>query len=267
MTISNSWLHLLKSLHENRVGHMALVITAWSIGSGVTAEVLGYWLHRLMHSGWIGFLSRSHMEHHMVHYGPIRKQRTTKYHDATGERLAFGNIGLEWLAPAAFVFTIAVVTFRCFHVHLLYQAIGLGITLGWSFLMFSYLHDVMHIEGFWLERNRVLKLWFLSARRLHEIHHRVLNDRGLMDKNFGIGFFVFDRLFGTLALRQPPFNHRGYAVAREKFAYFDTSSPKAAAGLGSRSAVVSPANCTGRKTVADTDRSFDNTLTNSELRN
>ena len=38
-----------------------------------------------------------------------------------------------------------------------------------------------------------------------------------MDKNFGIGFFMFDRLFGTLAYETSPFNHRGYAAAQERF--------------------------------------------------
>jgi len=221
MTISNSLLHTLNGAHASRAGHLAFAIAAWSIGSGVTAELLGYWLHRLLHSGWIGFLSRSHMEHHMVHYGPLQKQRTTQYRDATAGRLALGNIGLEWLIPAALVIAIAVTVLHRFHVRLAYQLLSLGITLGWSSLMFSFLHDVMHIEGFWLVRNRVLKRWFLSARRLHDIHHRVLNDRGLMDKNFGIGFFAFDRLFGTLTLQQPPFNQRGYAVARAKFKYLE----------------------------------------------
>jgi len=219
MTTSNSLLHIVNGAYAQRAGHLALAIAAWSIGSSVTAELLGYWLHRLMHSGWIGFLSRSHMEHHMVQYGPLRKQRTRQYRDATAGRLALGNIGLEWLGPGALVIAIAVAAFHYFRVRLEYQLISLGTTLGWTFLMFSYLHDVMHVEGFWLAENKWLKRWFLSARKLHDIHHRVLNDRGLMDKNFGIGFFAFDRLFGTLTLQQPPFNHRGYAVAREKFKY------------------------------------------------
>ena len=49
----------------------------------------------------------------------------------------------------------------------------------------------------------------------------MLNDRGLMDKNFGIGFFLFDRLFGTLSSEHSPFNHRGYAAARERFKYVE----------------------------------------------
>jgi sterol desaturase/sphingolipid hydroxylase (fatty acid hydroxylase superfamily) len=42
-----------------------------------------------------------------------------------------------------------------------------------------------------------------------------------MDKNFGIGFFLFDRLFGTFSPEQSPFNHRGYAAARERFKYVE----------------------------------------------
>ena len=49
------------------------------------------------------------------------------------------------------------------------------------------------------------------------IHHEVINDQGLMDKNFGIGFFICDRLFGTLCSVEPAFNYVGYKVARERF--------------------------------------------------
>ena len=88
--------------------------------------------------------------------------------------------------------------------------------------MFSYLHDQMHVKNFWMERNSVLKAWFRGARKRHDIHHRVLNDPGLMDENFGIGFFLFDRLFGTLSSEQGPFNHPGYAAAMERFRYVET---------------------------------------------
>ena len=83
--------------------------------------------------------------------------------------------------------------------------------------MFSYLHDRMHIKDFWMGRAPLLSRWFLRARRLHDIHHHVLNNEGLMDKNFGIGFFVFDRLFGTLAYEGSAFNRPGHAVAQRKF--------------------------------------------------
>jgi hypothetical protein len=68
-----------------------------------------------------------------------------------------------------------------------------------------------------MERNRCLKFWFVRARRSHDIHHWALNDQGLMDKNFGIGFFFFDRLFGTHTREQRGFNRRGYRAALRRF--------------------------------------------------
>jgi len=164
------------------------------------------------------------MKHHMVLYGPLQKQRpSAEYLDATIGRVALGNIGLEWIAPSAVILATVAVALRLFRVSLIHQAICIGTTLAWSFLMFSYLHDRLHVKNFWMERNSILSAWFRSSRRLHDIHHRVLNDRGLMDKNFGIGFFLFDRLFGTLSPEQSPFNHRGYAVAKERFKFVETT--------------------------------------------
>lgn len=221
MTISHSLPAMLHALPLNRTGRTVLSTVEWTVGSCVTAELLGYWLHRLLHSGAIRFLSRNHMKHHLVFYGPLQRQRSETYRDATDDSVALGNIGLEWLIPAGLLIAIAIGVFHFLHVPWPYQVLSLGITLTWSFVMFSYLHDVMHVEGFWLTKNKWLKRWFLSARTLHDIHHRVMNDRGLMDKNFGIGFFWFDRLFRTLTVQQPPFNHRGYAVARQKFEYVE----------------------------------------------
>ena len=222
MTIANSLLQMLRGTHDSRLRFTISIVT-WSLGSCISAELLGYWLHRLLHSGAIRFLSRNHMKHHLVLYGPLQKQRSATYYDATENRPSLGNIGLEWLIPAALIIAVMLVSFYLLHVTPGHQLLCLGITLSWSSLMFSYLHDVMHVEGLWLEKNRFLKRWFLSARRLHDIHHRVLNDEGLMNKNFGIGLFLFDRLFGTICLQQTPFNHRGYKMAKEKFRYVDAT--------------------------------------------
>jgi sterol desaturase/sphingolipid hydroxylase (fatty acid hydroxylase superfamily) len=194
-----------------------LIVASWIAGSCISAELLGYWLHRLLHSGAIAFLSRNHMRHHMVLYGPLQEQRSSEYRDATRESLSLGNVGVEWLVPAGVLIVSALVVFYLLHVPLFYQLIYFGTTLSWSFLMFSYLHDVMHVEGFWLEKNKWLKRWFVSARRRHDTHHYLINDQGLMDKNFGIGFFFFDWLFGTLSNGETAFNHSGYRAAQEKF--------------------------------------------------
>ena len=197
-------------------------VAIWVVASGIVAELLGYLLHRLLHSGWIRWLSASHMKHHMLLYGPLQKQRPSeRYMDATTDRLAIGNIGIEWLAPTAVLLVIAVAIFWVLRVTFLHQEIFFVMVVGWSFVMFSYLHDRMHIKNFWMERNPILQAWFRRSRKLHDIHHRMLNDGGLMDKNFGIGFFLFDWLFGTLSPQQGFFNHPGYATARHKFRYLE----------------------------------------------
>lgn len=193
------------------------MIATWATGSCISTELLGYWLHRLLHSGAIGSLSRNHMKHHMVLYGPLQEQRSKIYRDATEGDVSLGNIGREWLIPAGLLLVCALAIFQIFNVRWLYQLIYFAITLGWSFLMFSYLHDAQHIEGFWMERNWLLKRWFASARKRHEIHHRAIDRDGLMNKNFGIGFFVFDRLFGTFFEGNTTFNQSGYQAAQKRF--------------------------------------------------
>ena len=217
MTVWNSMWHILNASLAKRVEQMIVGIFAWSIGSCIAAELLGYWLHRLLHSGLIRFLSCNHMKHHMVFYGPLQKQRTHGYLDATEGSLSLGNIGLEWLIPTVLVIGIALALFHHFHVGFVYQLLFLGITVTWSFLMFSYLHDLMHVDGVWVERSKWLGHWFVTARRLHDIHHHLINGQGLMDKNFGIGFFIFDRLFGTFSPTGTTFNFVGYERARHKW--------------------------------------------------
>jgi sterol desaturase/sphingolipid hydroxylase (fatty acid hydroxylase superfamily) len=198
-------------------------IAVWMVASGMIAEFLGYLLHRLLHRETIRWLSASHMKHHMVLYGPLQKQRPSEhYMDATTDRLSVGNIGVEWLAPTVFLLIIVETIFWALRIRLIHQLVFFTTVLTWSFVMFSYLHDRMHIKNFWMERNPILKGWFRRVRSLHDIHHRMLNDGGLMDKNFGIGFFLFDRLCGTLSHEQSSFNHHGYGAARERFRYVET---------------------------------------------
>jgi sterol desaturase/sphingolipid hydroxylase (fatty acid hydroxylase superfamily) len=192
-------------------------ILLWAAGACVITDLLGYWLHRLLHRGWIGFLSRDHMKHHLAIYGPLQNQRSEEYKDATNDRLSLGNVGLEWLIPAALLLMSAVTAFHFLHVRLAYQFVFLGASLLWGFLMFSYLHDVMHVEEFWMGKNRWLRRWFTSARTLHDIHHQVINREGLMDKNFGIGLFLFDRLFGTLCQAKQTTDQIAYERALRRF--------------------------------------------------
>jgi hypothetical protein len=119
------------------------------------------------------------MRHHLVLYGPLHKQRSDEYIDATLGRPSLGNIGLEWLIPAALMITAIALLFNVVHVSIGYQLLSFGTMLAWSFVMFSFMHDAMHVDGFWMEKNRWLRHWFLAARRLRDIHPWQLNDSGL----------------------------------------------------------------------------------------
>jgi sterol desaturase/sphingolipid hydroxylase (fatty acid hydroxylase superfamily) len=186
-------------------------------GSVLVAELAGYALHRLMHSDRIQAMSRAHLIHHLLIYGPKQPMRTAEYNDATAERPSIGNVGLEWIVPSAVILAACWIALWLLNVPLAYRVLSTFTLLAWPIFMFSYLHDRMHIQNFWMERAPVLKWWFRKARRLHDIHHRSLDGNGRMDKNFGIGFFLFDRIFRTLAKRHCPFNWHGYRAAVRRY--------------------------------------------------
>jgi hypothetical protein len=77
---------------------------AWIGISILVSELLGYLLHRLMHSGKITFLSRSHMRHHLLLYGPLDPQRPgSEYRDATTGMLVWsGSSPARRSSPAPF---------------------------------------------------------------------------------------------------------------------------------------------------------------------
>ena len=180
------------------------------------AELAGYGLHRLMHSERFPAISRAHMIHHLHLYGPNQAMRAPQYRSATVGRSSLGNIGMEWVIPSALILTLCWFLMKVIGVGWRYQIVAMTTLLGWPVFMFSYLHDRMHLEDFWMERVPLLSIWFKKARRLHDVHHRSLNDEGRMNRNFGIGFFFFDRVFGTLAKRHRPLNWHGYRAAMRR---------------------------------------------------
>jgi len=198
----------------------------------LVAELAGYWLHRLLHSERLPFLSRSHMMHHLFVYGPEQPMRTPDYKDATSGRFALGNVGLEWLLPSALVLGICWVAMILLGVPALYQAFAIATLVVWPFVTFSYLHDRMHLQDSWLSRSRLLRSWFVRARRLHDIHHRRVNDDGRMDTNFGIGFQLYDWVFRTLSTRHRPVNRKGFAVARRRYGLPPLASKNSVNGTG-----------------------------------
>jgi sterol desaturase/sphingolipid hydroxylase (fatty acid hydroxylase superfamily) len=203
--------------------HVTFVgVVATLVDSVVVAEFAGYWLHRLLHSDKFPALSQGHLIHHFLIYGPRQPMRAGEYHDATDDRHSVGNVGIEWLAPSAIILLFCWGVMALLGVPHVYQVLALCTLLGWPILMFSYLHDRMHIENFWMTRVPLLRSWFLSARRLHDIHHRSVNRAGFMDTNFGIGFYFFDRFFRTMSKRNRPFNWQGYQTAIQRYGLEET---------------------------------------------
>lgn len=199
---------------------MTWATLGWAALACFYAEFVGYWLHVLLHSDKIEFLSRNHMLHHLVVYAPDRPMRPSRdYLVSTYGRASLLGLGLEWIVPAAVLLPLTWLGLRAAGAAAVDQAVFLGVTLAWSFALFNTMHDAMHLKGFWMERSPWLCRWFLRARKRHDIHHMRLDDWGRMRTNYGICFFLFDRLFGTLAREHETFNHAGLAAARQRYAF------------------------------------------------
>jgi hypothetical protein len=89
--------------------------SAHAFGVCLSAEFFAYWLHRLLHSDKIPCLSRGHLIHHFLIYGPGQPMRLDEYHDATDDRFSVGNVGLEWLVPSAMILTVLWASMRLAH--------------------------------------------------------------------------------------------------------------------------------------------------------
>ena len=183
---------IYERLHVTFVG-----IVATLVDSVIVAEFAGYWLHRLLHCDRFPSLSRGHLIHHFLIYGPRKPMRASEYRDATDNRISVGNIGVEWLAPSTLILLLCWGVMLLFHVPVAYQALALCTLLGWPVLMFSYLHDRMHLEKFWMTRVPILKDWFLNARRLHDIHSPQRQPR----RRYG------HKLWNRLLFFRPPVPH------------------------------------------------------------
>ena len=190
-----------------------MIILLIVLASFAVTEVVGYWLHRLLHSEKIPSLSKAHMWHHLKDYGPNMEQQTEAYVSGARKRTNVVGLGLEWLLPAAILVGGVVGVLSLLGVGALYQVIVIASMLSWTAIMFNHMHDAMHRTSYWMLKVPLLNRWFKKARHLHDVHHMRLSDDGRMPLNFGISFFPMDRLFGTFQKEIGPFNEKGYEEA------------------------------------------------------
>lgn len=153
-------------------------------GGIVFAEVLGYIVHRLLHSHKIARLTNLHMIHHQEIYPP-RHLRSESYISPPNGRVL--GVGLEWLVPISLVTVPAIWCLGLLGFSVVYIGVFVLAALLWTSIFLSYMHDAFHIRKIWLLRST----WFKRLRKLHDLHHLD------MRKNFGICSFTMDRLLGT----------------------------------------------------------------------
>ena len=182
------------------------------------AEFVGYWLHVLLHNEKIPFLSRTHLLHHLVAYARIKRAaKGGRPEDEPYDDHLF--IGLEWVLPVGAIISLAQIALRSAGFAPLLQIVFIAASFLWGLFMFTYMHQALHEESFWMEGNGLLRELFLRARRRHHIHHLDLDGGGRIGKNYGILFFFFDDLFGSLDENDPARAEDGVKAAFKHYSY------------------------------------------------
>lgn len=188
------------------------------IGGWFFCEFVGYFLHILLHSERIPYLSRSHMIHHLKVYNPKQGLRQGgSYKGSAQDRTSVLGFGLEWVAPIAFIMIVTALGFWLLQIAIVYYFIFTLSAILWGYFLFGYMHDAMHLKEFWMERVPFLRDWFYSIRKLHDIHHLEFSNDGRMLKNYGICFFFFDRLFVSLSPKHKLFNQDGFTASMKRY--------------------------------------------------
>jgi sterol desaturase/sphingolipid hydroxylase (fatty acid hydroxylase superfamily) len=165
-------------------------------GGVLLAEVAGYGIHRLLHSGRVAWLTAGHMIHHQARYPPTRL-RSEVYLDPTVGRGGLAGIGGEWLVPIAVVLAGTWAALTGLGVPRLPRGVVCATALVWGWVMFDLVHTQFHLRTPWLGRVPGLARWFRRARRRHDLHHVLMDARGRMVANFGITSRWVDQLAGT----------------------------------------------------------------------
>lgn len=189
------------------------------VAAFLISEIIGYFVHVLLHSNKVRFLSDGHMIHHLRNYGPRMNQRALGYKDAVTNRFSFMGFGIEWTLPLGIAVGGVWLIAYFIGIAIEYTILLTVFALTYSWVFFRYLHHSMHLENFWMLNNKFTRKWFLMLRKYHDIHHVALDSKGRMNYNFGICFFFFDRLFGTIKHEAGDFNEEGFKATRERYGY------------------------------------------------
>jgi len=182
-------------------------------------EIAGYFIHQLLHSNRVQWLSKYHMLHHLRDYAPGKSLRSDSYICSAKGRAAIFDLGLEWVIPIAFLIIGIEAVFIAMDVSWFTCIFFPFICMAYGHFSFGIMHDYLHLKDHWILRNSWLRKWFLSIRRYHDLHHMIIDDDGRMKLNYGISFFFMDKLLGTFTDQGQPFNEKGYQQAQQLYDY------------------------------------------------
>lgn len=164
------------------ISMLSIFLTA--LISFFVSGLFGYSLHRMLHQSWSGRFNKSHMTHHMVLYPPADFQ--SEIYREPGKDNTF-TIFLVAASPLI----IAPVILWLVGWLPLSLMITIYVVEGIFGFLNDYLHDSFHIIDHWLYKVPGIGKLFKHWTDLHYQHHME------MQTNFGIFFFLFDRILGT----------------------------------------------------------------------
>ena len=156
-----------------RTKMIAIILFVFAYGS-----LVGYFVHRLMHSKLFMGLAKIHKIHHLLY--------TTNDFESETYRSAGKDTSSFVFVP---IITIAImllcIGMLIFHSWWIYPIIlAEGIIVGY---LNDRLHDYFHITNHWLNKYH----WFRVIKQLHWNHH------DNPEVNHGIIWFIPDKIFGT----------------------------------------------------------------------
>jgi len=183
----------------------------------VYVEFVGYWLHKLLHSEKLPWLSRAHMIHHLRDYGPKTPLHRDTYLSSADGRASFLGIGMEWIVPIATILTVSLTAMYFLNIAWDLQIVFVTVAMLWGYFLFGYMHSSLHTRNFWLQKIPFLKKWHRRITQLHDFHHLQISEDGRMLNNYGICFYWFDRVFGTFSPIAMPTNKGGYEAALVRY--------------------------------------------------
>jgi len=150
----------------------------------IIASLFGYVVHWALHQTWMGSINQAHMTHHQKLYPPedfLSDSYRKAEKDSSPKFFAVAAIPL--IVAPIILFVVGILPF--------YLLLTVLMVEGLMGFFHDYLHDAFHIRNHWLTRAPGVQVIFHGWSRLHYLHHV------RMESNYGIFFFVWDRMFST----------------------------------------------------------------------